>query len=492
MTLVVASLVEGGIAGASGSSREAFAKGADAVEIRLDLIKGLRLEDLAKVKREVNGPAIATLRSAKEGGGSRLSRQARATMLREAARLGFHGLDLEVGSDRDILLDLKGQRSRPLLIASAHLKHPVSSEEFERTLEVACSLGDIGKVAMPCEHACHALMLAEVGMSMSRKSSRFVAIGVGTQGQLTRVCARELGSAMVYACLPERPAAPGQVDVALQRALLEGEKNVFGLVGHLVSHSVSKPMQEAALSKLGMVGTYLPLDFPPGSFDMKALRQLRSLGFRGLNVTIPHKAAAFQLCSRKSAAALSTGAVNTITFEDSESVGENTDVIGFSRLLDGKMRISPKTSCMVLGAGGAARAVVHVLRGRGATVTVADVEGDRAEELARLFGVHSIPPGGLWEAKGRFDLIVNCTPVGMEGVPGNPFKRNIFRRGSVFLDIVFNPLETEAMKMAKGAGAKVFGGLEMLVQQGAESFRIWTGKEPDVAAMRKAAKEALE
>jgi len=147
----------------------------------------------------------------------------------------------------------------------------------------------------------------------------------------------------------------------------------------------------------------------------------------------------------------------------------------------------------VVGAGGAARAVVYVLTERGARVTVTDIEMKRARKLAREYGCMAVAPGSFFRSKEDFSLIVNCTPVGMKGVSDkSPVRDYLFKPGSTFIDIIFNPPETTAMKIAKQRGANAHGGLEMLVQQGAESFRLWTGKEPDIESMRQAAWRALE
>lgn len=490
MTIIVASLVEGSIAGVSRSSKAAFRQGAEAVEVRLDYFGGLRPSALPKIRDACAGAIIATLRSNDEGGRSKLGPKARDEMLREIVGAGFHGVDLEIGSDRALLRELMEREDRPITIASAHFWNPVSEGLVESTLSQACMLGDVGKVAMHCENAPQAIMLANIGLKFAARGKRFVIIGMGDQGRLTRVCASKIGSSMMYACVDGKAAAPGQLDVKAQRAL-GSRPLVLGLVGHPVSHSVSMQMQEAALKAAGLVGAYIPLDFPPGTFDHHAAERLRILGFEGLNVTIPHKASAFDISARKEPAASATGAVNTIRFRDGKIVGENTDVFGFSNLIDGKIHITKKSRVLVLGAGGVSRAVAHVLRKLGARFEVADIDSARATELARSFGGKAIPVRSALSAREPYDLVVNCTPVGMKGMPGSPVKANLFRRGSVFVDVIYNPELTAAMRIARGRGARVYGGLEMLVQQGAQSFRLWTGKEPDVGAMRSAARRAL-
>lgn len=492
MTLVVCSLIESNIQEASSSSRTAFSEGADLVELRLDHISGLSLPTIREARREILGPMITTLRSKRQGGKSGTSGAEREAILTEMLESDFEYVDVELDTDRSFLKRMKVQESGPEIIVSSHLSVPVSREIIEKKLLEAWVLGDIAKVSMPCENAVQALMLAHAGLKFSRQKKRFVLIGMGPQGQLTRVFADRIGSELAYACISGKEAAPGQLNVTAQAALLNKRRTVFGLIGHPVSHSVSKPMQEEALKNLGLTGAYLPLDFPAKEFDGNAVRSLKALGFKGLNVTIPHKGMAFKLCDRRGDSAAATRAVNTISFDGRRIVGENTDVNGFSRLLDGKMCITKYTDSLLIGAGGAARAVAYVLSERKVKLSVTDIEKSRADDLAKKFGAKSLSLRRLWKSTRSFDLVVNCTPVGMKGVPGNPLKASFVKPGSVFIDVIYNPPVTKAMQTAEKRGAKVYGGLEMLVQQGAESFRLWTGSEPSVDAMREAARRALQ
>jgi shikimate dehydrogenase/3-dehydroquinate dehydratase type I len=491
MTQIVASLVERSITGVSDSSTRAFKEGADLVECRLDHLGVLSRKTITEARRAILGPAIATLRSKAEGGNSGLSGTRRERMLRAVLGSDFEYVDLELVADRRLLREIRQEGWDSETIVSVHFTRPVSKQIILRRLMEAHTAGDIAKVAMPCEHASEALMLADIGLGLSRRRTRYVIIGMGVQGQLTRVFADTIGSELVYSCLPGQEAAPGQLDLTQQNRLLHGQRTVFGLIGHPVSHSVSRPMQEAAMKELGMLGAYLPLDFKEGTLKRRALNTIRALGFKGLNVTIPHKGTAFDLCDRKGEYAEETGAVNTIRFAGSSFVGENTDVNGFARLIDGKTHITRDTRALVIGAGGAARSIIYVLSQRGAKITVVDIEHKRARALASRFGARTAPLKKVLSHGGPFDLIVNCSPVGMKGVPGNPVKAVAFSSDSVLFDIIFNPPVTESMKTAEASGARAYGGLEMLVQQGAESFRLWTGSEPDVEVMRDAARRGL-
>lgn len=493
MTLVVASLVERSIAGVSDSSRRAFAQGADLVEVRLDYLqRKLSRKMLAEVREAVNGPAIATLRSRSEGGRSKLHGTSRRNVLENVLESGFEYVDLELSADKEIIERVRSEHFRAKTIVSAHSATPISDAEAEARLKLACASGDIGKVAVPCDDASCAVALARIGLRESEKGRRFVIIGMGDQGQLTRACAARIGSEMVYACMAGRPAAAGQLTVPTQKTLLSSKATVLGLVGHPVSHSVSKVFQEMALKKAGLSGIYLALDFPPGTFGREALETLRSVGFKGLNITIPYKKEAFTLCDKTGPEAKATKAVNTIKFADGIIFGENTDVFGFSKMIESKKCIANMKKALVLGAGGAATSIVHVLKKEGVTVDITSRSYGSASSLADATGSRAARLESLMGNDAKYDLVVNCTPAGTRGSDEEiRLPPSVFRKGGLFIDLVYNPPETKLMRLAKRSGARAANGLDMLVHQGAEAFRIWTGIEPDVKAMASAARRAL-
>jgi shikimate dehydrogenase/3-dehydroquinate dehydratase type I len=492
MTRIVASLVEGSLKGVSRSSRRAFSQGADVVEVRLDHLRLSSLDDdtVSKVRECVRGPAIATLRSSCEGGESALTGRARERTITSVLKAGFEYVDLELRQDSRLLGKAKGSRG-PETIVSVHFHEPTSRGQVMKALSRACDAGSIGKVAMHCEHAGHALMLADVGIGFSEGGRRFAVMGMGEQGTLTRVCAGRIGSALVYSCLKGRSAAPGQLDVHTQSALGIEDKVVLGLLGHPVAHSVSKPMQEAALRRAGIEGAYLNLDLPPKELTRASLESLSRLGFSGLNVTIPHKLRARELCDSVDSEAASVGAVNTIVFRNGRVLGKNTDVIGFIKAVEQKTRIGPETRTLVVGAGGAARAAVFALAREGAHVTVAARNPKRTSELAEEFGAEHIALRDLARSDASYDLIVNSTPLGTSGTGAAPVPLRLFGPRVLFFDMVYNPPVTSTMKAAASRKATAVGGLDMLVGQGAESFSAWTGRTPDTAAMKAAARRAL-
>ena len=247
-----------------------------------------------------------------------------------------------------------------------------------------------------------------------------------------------------------------------------------GVLGFPVGHSRSPEMMNAAFHVLGLDWRYLRLPLPPERFD-EAVRALPGSGYRGANVTIPHKLAAHDLADELSDAARAIGAVNTLTFaDDGRITGDNTDAGG---LLDAVGEPVPATA-LVLGAGGAARAVVWALAQAGAEVTVWSRTPESAAELAADLGV------GHSERPGPSELLVNATSVGLRS--GDSLEGLPLVDARVVVDLVYGTGPTPVVSWAEERGARVVDGLEVLVRQGARSLALWTGEEPPVDAMRRA------
>jgi shikimate dehydrogenase len=250
---------------------------------------------------------------------------------------------------------------------------------------------------------------------------------------------------------------------------------LLGVLGFPVGHSRSPAMQNAALRELGLDWRYVKLPVPPERFE-ETVRALPGSGYRGANVTIPHKLAAHELADELSEAAAAVGAVNTLSFEaDGRIAGDNTDAGG---LIDALGAERP-ASALVLGAGGAARAAVWALRDAGAAVTVWNRTPERARRLAEEFGVaHAGRPGGT-------ELLVNATSIGL--AKGDSIDTLPLVEAATVVDLVYGSEPTELVRWAQGRGARVIDGLEVLVRQGARSFERWTGRAAPVETMRRVA-----
>ena len=256
-------------------------------------------------------------------------------------------------------------------------------------------------------------------------------------------------------------------------------------------------MHTAALAALGLEGewSYEAIEVSPEEFETR-VRAMPGEGFVGANVTVPHKLAALALADESTAAAVAIGAANTLSFVDGRVQAENTDATGF---LDALPEPPAGKEALVLGAGGSARAVVWALVRAGASVAIWNRTPERGEALAAELGARALGTG-LEEhqlAMHDFDLIVNCTTVGMGGAAGRPggFKSLPIDADSLsenhqLVDLAYGSAETELASVARARGATVIDGLEVLVRQGAASLRIWTGIEPPIETMRRAARSA--
>lgn len=258
------------------------------------------------------------------------------------------------------------------------------------------------------------------------------------------------------------------------------------ICGHPIGHSRSPMIHGYWLRQLGIDGSYEPVDVAPA--DVAAFFDgLRQRGFVGGNVTIPHKEAAFAAVARRDAAAEAIGAVNTLWFEEDELVGGNTDAIGFASNLDelapGWAKAGP---AVVLGAGGAARAVIQALKERGFTdIRVTNRTLERASELADRFGdgVSAHAVAAIQELLADCGLLINTTSLGMAGkdradaLPANP---EALPRHAIVTDIVYVPLETPLLGAARRCGLKTADGLGMLLHQAVPGFERWFGSRPAV------------
>jgi len=264
------------------------------------------------------------------------------------------------------------------------------------------------------------------------------------------------------------------------------------ILGFPVRHSVSPAMHNAAFRELSLDWIYLAFEVAPDSVEA-AFAGARALGFGGLSVTIPHKAAALAAVDEATTAARAIGAVNTIVPRgDGSLLGDNTDGAGFLASLAEEHFDPSGQVCAVVGGGGSARAVVYVLGGAGAKeVVVVNRTPERAESAAALAGAAGRV--GVAADLDRVDLVVNATPLGLAGTDPEafPFDPGRLGAGQLLVDLVPNPAVTALMRAARDRGARVAGGLSMLVHQGALAFELWTGEPAPLDVMRAAAVQAL-
>lgn len=267
------------------------------------------------------------------------------------------------------------------------------------------------------------------------------------------------------------------------------------LLAHPAAHSLSPAMHNAAFAALGLNAKYKALDVPPEQLA-RTVEDLRREDVLGANVTVPHKLAVTKLLDALTDEAVAIGAVNTIINTNGRLTGHNTDAAGYARALQ-DVQINPEQA-VVLGAGGAARAVVYALLKLGASVQLYNRSADKAASLAAEFATYgNVSTLSQDEVETvNCDLLVNTTSVGMEldgrDPAASPLPQDFLPQNAFVSDIIYKPAKTKLLRDAEARGLKTQNGLPMLVYQGAESFELWTGQVPDTSVMFAAARGILK
>src|SRR2546426_1377215 len=464
------------------------------VELRLDEIVDLGPNTIRHLAKSLGEHAIATNRSPGQGGAQRRGGAPRSALMKEICGQRFAYVDLELeedGAGLDVLARVAHDHGTRVI-----LSHPfaqaVEVHRASETLEACAAPGDIAKVVTPVADFEAAIQLIDVARVRTDRPRPMILIGTGPAGMVTRALADALDQEIQYASWGNA-AAPGQLPLATAARLRGREPIILGLVGHPLEHSLSPLIHETALAALHLPAVYLPFDIPLESLDQFLLAVDR-LRIRGFNVTHPLKESLAQRVDELDADAERLGAVNTVVVQDSWTVGHNTDVYGFRVSLRALgLRVGDRTA-LVVGAGGAARAVVHVLLREGASVQVTNRTIARAEALADSFDdLVAVVPMETLQRAGPWDLLVNATPIGMKGAvaPGLPVPEAIVAKAAFVYDLVYNPTATPLLQAAQRLNRPGTSGLDMLLHQAAKAFELWTGQSSPFDAMRRAAKEAL-
>jgi shikimate dehydrogenase len=281
---------------------------------------------------------------------------------------------------------------------------------------------------------------------------------------------------------------------------ITGKTRVCGVIGNPIEHSLSPIMHNAAFEALRLDYVFLAFKVKPAQVE-PAVNGMKALNIRGLNVTMPHKSTVINHLDRVDLSAQIVNSVNTILNKENLLFGFNTDGVGALKALR-ENGVEPKgRKVLLLGAGGAARAIAYTLAKEADELAVLNRTVKQAQELAKLLEkslnkkvvAGSLSPSDIQRNIEDSDILVNATSVGMKPKPDeSPVAAKALRSNLAVMDIVYNPVETKLAKDAKAVGAQVISGVEMLIYQGAASFEIWTGKSAPVEVMRKAVLKHLQ
>jgi 3-dehydroquinate dehydratase/shikimate dehydrogenase len=441
--------------------------------------------------------AIATCRRKENHGHFAGSLTGELDVLLKAAQAGCQIVDLEVESAEEARPTQLEKFREGLRAAGTALL--VSFHDFARTRgldqaarRITAFEPDFVKVVSTAHTLADNLAVLRLIEDRSR-SVHVVGIAMGEEGLVSRVLGPRAGAAFTFASLDDGvETAPGQVTARSLRDLYQLERldaatRIFGVAGNPISHSLSPLMQNTAFRREHVNAVLLPL-------KVRALADLLTLvvelPMSGVAVTMPLKREVLPHLANMDPLTAKIGACNTLrTGADGKLYGFNTDVPGVVRPLEKRLKLKGARVAL-LGAGGAARAAAFGLVEQGAEVFIANRTHEHAVALARAARARALKHEQL--AKQHFDVLINSTPCGMPGIKQElPIKENELNAGLVF-DLVYNPLETPLLKLAKSRGIRVISGLEMFVQQGARQFEIWTGKPAPEAEMLRAVELELK
>jgi len=472
---------------------EAVKRGATFIEVRLDfLAKAIDFQRLLPLKK---CPWVATLRRREDGGRWIGTETERKVIIRQAIVSGFDWIDLEM----DIAHEIPRFRQVKRIISYHNFNEtPADLEEIHAKM---CLLdGDVYKIAVAAQSPADNMRVLKLIQNAKKPT---VGHCMGEMGFPSRVLSLKYGAPFTYAAFnKERGIAPGLPSMEELRRIynidgINADTQVFGVIGDPVAHSFSPLLHNQMFKATGYNAVYLPFRVPRGELQ-STLTQFDEVPVKGYSVTIPHKEGAAALASQLDNRAKETGAANTLVRRDGGYNAWNTDYQAALESIesnlpsseDGTRRQLNECHALVLGAGGAARAVAHALQRSGALVQIASRTFDRAKSLAEEVNGKAFE----WEARNTIncDVLVNCTPIGMHpNVDDSPIHKGSLKPGMLVFDTVYNPESTLLVKDAKERGCTVVTGVEMFIRQASLQYQLFTGQPAPLDTMREIMRRAL-
>ncbi len=513
----------------SGTAQEAFyavergCQLADFLELRMDLIGKISLARLISAVRDESDSVriIVTCRKADEaasaGGSARAgsvvkSRDEKVALLKEAIDLGADFIDIELTEGSKIINELKSSCERKggktqMIVSYHNLQDTPSLTQlkkiFHRCVRYRPDVVKIVTTATTVEDNLTTLNLISYARA---KSQKIISLCMGDQGGVSRAVAPLMGNFLSFAALDRvGQSAPGQFTVHEMNRIQEWFKGKnreplvsplslqktfpkhYILIGNPVEQSLSPVMHDAALKQLGVSEKYV-------AFCVQniggAMEGLRAMNIRGASVTIPFKVAVMEYLDDLGEDALDIGAVNTIVNHNGRLCGYNTDWLGLILTLKKAMTVKNKTF-VIVGAGGTARAAAYGILREGGFPIIVNRTLKKAEILSEKMRCPFYPLSEVGRIKA--DGLINTTPVGMYPHRSKtPVAASVLRNYKYVMDVIYNPLQTRLLADAERQGCRIFPGVDMFVHQGAEQLKLWTGKEPPRALMKKVIMEQLK
>ncbi len=467
------------------------------LEFRLDYLPKTALA-VARFKQffteNTAATGIATCRRAENGGKFDGTVQAQLDILLKAAAEGFHLVDVELESAEALKpVDLQKLRDTGVALLVSHHDFNATKDLDSIFTRIQAFHPDFIKIVPTAKSLVDNVTLIRFLERMSDQSN-IVGICMGDAGVISRVLALRAGSAFTFAAATSgAETGPGQIDA---RSLLDVYRidqvdtatKVYGVAGNPVKSSLSPLMLNTAFRRETVNAVYLALQ---ATKLPDLLKLIHEIPIQGLSVTMPFKQDIMPHLEKTDPLSTRIGACNTILrAPDGKLYGFNTDVAGIIGPIERRIPSLRGVKALVLGAGGAGRAAIFGLRDKGADVFILNRTPETAQKVAKQSGAKAIKREAL--AKTTFDIIINATPVGMAGQKAAPLLEAKELNTKLVFDLVYNPLETPLIRMARQQSIAIITGVEMFVQQGARQFEIWTGKPAPEEEMLRVVLHALK
>jgi 3-dehydroquinate dehydratase/shikimate dehydrogenase len=453
---------------------------ADVFELRLDLIGSRQADTLIRATRQL---VIATCRRTHEGGNFHGNVRELLARLLHAASNGAAFVDVDLSAAAIIPAFREAHPGIGLILSYHHRgsRLPDVARLYRRMRDVDA---DILKFAYMASDAADIALAREFLKYAHRDKRKALAIAMGEFGEASRVLYRRFGSWATYAAPEGGPnAAPGQIPAKLLDRLyrvrrINSSTKIFGVIGNPLTQSRGIFLHNPLFKMYGVNAVYCR--FPV--VDVAAFMERCAPMLSGFSVTIPHKQTVMQFLDEVDPTAKAIGAVNTVVRKRGKWYGTNTDAAGALDAMEKAGRVEGKR-LLVLGAGGAARAIAYEAKRRGAEVLITNRNELKARRLAREFGLTFVPQRQVHDVS--FDILANATSVGMmPKVSASPIPKSLLKNKIVF-DAVYNPPMTKLLRDARSVGARIVQGTEMYLNQAALQFQMYTGVKPPVAVMRR-------
>ena len=462
----------------------------DIVELRLDLIEN---PDLQTLLNALDKPCIVTNRTKLEGGQFKGSEEERVHILREAMEAGVEYIDIESATPRQYLQPILEAKGKTKTILSFH-HFSLTPDSLPGIYEIMSETpADVLKIVTYAKGINDNIAMFNL-LAQAKKDERpLIAFCMGEMGEISRILSPQLGGFLTFGSLDGgKESAPGQIPATTLKqiyrvGLPRPSCKIYGVIGNPVSKSMGYLIHNSAFAETGLTHIYVPFFVENVPQFFHAFEPWLD----GLSVTMPHKEKIMGLLNRIEPTAKKIGAVNTVVREKEGWAGYNTDFSGALKALEAHTSLQDKNT-LIIGSGGTAKAIGYGVAQRGARLTVTyNTNRERGEQLARELNAEVISVHDLDNRK--IDVLINCSPVGMNPDRGQtPFPARLLKPEMIVFDSVYNPIETRLLKEAKAAGCVTVSGVELFVNQAAEQFELWTGKQAPRNTMRQILIEKLK